>query len=587
MFRQVHSIPYSSILRAVTAMTLVLLMAACATPGESPSVVAPPSWEPSAAFDEPLELAVTDDERTLATLYYQLLLGELAARTDDHSTSLSAYAEAMMLSDDPRLAAHATRLALRMDDAEIGVRAARRWLELVPDEPDARYALGLFALYDGSIDAGLPHLRTSLAARDDLPAAFTRLGVALSQVPQRQVALDTMQALVAEYPAEPHAQYVLAQVAAHFGELDLATQAVERALLLEPQSEAARLLLIRIHLQAGRSGLALSLLERYLERRPDDLELRLYYARALFDDSRLNQALTQFLHVLEERPRDDQALYGAALIALELEKYEQARTYLLRLINLGVHLDPSYMQLGRLAELEGDRSGAMRWYAEVQGELRVEAQWRMAFVAADGGNIDAARDRLERLRRTHPEHDEETWLVESAILQRSGDRDANLALLNAALDMHPDAVDLLYARALVLVEYERLDAVERDLRAILDQQPDHAHALNALGYTLIDRTDRIREGYQYVRRAYELLPNSPAIIDSVGWAYFRLGEPEKARDYLERAYRDSQQPEIAAHLAEVLWRLGDREAAERILQEALERAPEAQPLLEVRERLER
>ncbi len=571
-------------IRILVGAMALLLLAACAGPaGQVPlrEPAAEADFEPELEFEigEPLG----DD--ALASLYYHLLVAEFAASENDLQQALRAYLEAMRLHEDARIAERAARLALQLGADREGDQAVRRWLELAPDEPSAHLTAGLLLLRRGELEPALAHIRRGLDDPEGFDAAFTRLGVALTRLPDRDLALSVLERLAREYPAEPHAHYVRAQVAAHFGEFEAALTATRQALLLEPQWEAARLLMIRIHLQHGSTEEALELLEQVLKNRPDDYDLRLYYAQALLNVSQLELAMEQFELLLKHRPDDAQVLYGAALLALEMERYEAARAYLLRLVNVGERLDDAYYYLGRLAEVEDDGRGALRWYNEVGGERRVEAQLRMAMIAAAHGNMPAARQRLERLREQHPEEALRSLLVENDLLRRAGRKEEAHALLDQAIVQHPRAVELLYARALSHVDFDRIDAAEQDLRAVLALQPDHAHALNALGYTLVDRTERYEEGYRYILRAYELKPDSAAIIDSLGWAYYRMGDLEQALRYLEEAYELLPDPEIAAHLAEVRWHLGQREEAERVLGEALEQWPDAPVLAATRKRL--
>jgi Flp pilus assembly protein TadD len=544
--------------------------------------------EPAEPYEhEQAELREPDPAGERAgSLYYHLLVAALAAREEDHAQALASYSQAMHLSDDPRLAERAARLALQADEPALGQEAAQRWMALDAEATEPRQILALFELRLGERQAARDRLgallREAGPGRDEV---FAQVAAALSRERDRAAALNLLEQLVWEFPAEAHAHHALAQVASHFGQTERALAAVRRALLLEPNWHAPRLLMIRLHLQQGDGEQALAMVEKVLSERPDDYELRLYYARALLNDAQLEPALEQFELLLTEQPNDAQVLYGAALLAVELERLEEARAHLLQLVNLGQRLPDAYYYLGYIAELESDGKGALRWYNEVTGPRRYEAQLRMAVISAGKGSLDAARQRLARLREQHPEQAVRTRVVESELLSRAGKLDESLRVLDIALAEQPQAVELLYSRALLQVQLDNLKAAEADLRAILALRPHHADALNALGYTLVDRTDRLQEGFELIRRAYELKPDSAAIIDSMGWAYFRLGDPQTALRYLEEAYQLSDDPEIAAHLAEVLWTLGEREEAERILAEALEQYPDAPILKETRKRL--
>ncbi|WP_181919206.1 tetratricopeptide repeat protein [Alkalilimnicola ehrlichii] len=569
--------------RSFLLVLLGLMVAACASVPPQPEVsedreVFEGRYELLAQELEIVELE--DDDNPLSELYYHLLVAELSVQLDDAGQALDSYLAAMRMADDVRVAERAARLALYERRNNDGLEAAQRWLALAPASPEAHQAVGLFELRHGNRDAALEHFQVLLD--DPLigpEEALARLGVALSQEPDREAGLAVLETIVAERPAEAHAQYVLAQVAAQVGRTDVALLAAQRASLLEPEWRAPYLLNIRIQLQEGETKAALDLLEKVLANRPEDYELRLYYARTLLNMERTASALGQFELLLQERPRDPQILYGAALLAVELERVEQARRYLLRLINVGERLDDAYFYLGRLAEGEGDYNGAIRWYGEAGGDRLVEAQFRIALLLVERGEVRAARQRLARFRREHPEEALRAYVMEAELVRQVGQPDQALVLLSRALGEWPDAVELLYSRALVNVELDRLLAAERDLRAIIRQRPDHAHALNALGYTLVDRTERYQEGYELIRRAHALKPTNPAIMDSLGWAYYRLGDAAKALEYIEQAYQRHPDPEIAAHLAKILWALGEYEEALQVFSEAWEADPEHPALL--------
>ncbi len=558
--------------RVVMAAILGLVLSACAGPRpDSPAPV-----DPVQAHVDPVQ-APSDE---LGALYYHLLVADLAARQEDYAQALQAYLAAMWLTEDPRIAERAARLGLFGDHVADGREAARRWLALAPDDAQARQHVGLFELRAGDRAAALEHLRLAVAGDEAVAdESFARLGVALSHLPDRAAAVAVLEQLVAERPADAHAQYVLAQVALHAGESSLALRAVRRAILLEPGWRSPYLLEIRIQLIEGATEKALQRLESLLSDQPEDYALRLYYARTLLDMDRTESALEQFEMLALERQDDAQVLYGAALLSMELGHLQRAREHLLALVSLGERLDDAYYYLGRLAELEDDYPGALRWYSQVEDAREPDVTFRIAQLLAAGGDLTAARQQLATLRQDRPEYAARAYVIEGELLRQADRAGQALELFDRVLTQRPNMAEVRYSRALIQVELGRLEAAERDLRALLAADPDHAHALNALGYTLVDRTDRYQEGYELIRRAYRLKPDSAAIIDSMGWAYYRLGDLQSALEYLERAHRMSGDPEIAAHLAEVLWKLGEQEDAVRVLAEALEHYPD-DPILE-------
>ncbi len=212
---------------------------------------------------------------------------------------------------------------------------------------------------------------------------------------------------------------------------------------------------------------------------------------------------------------------------------------------------------------------------------------RRAILEADRDNVDQARELLAEVREgsDHTLHNQ-AWLVEAQILSDAGRAEEAVELLTGALRQSPNSVSLLYSRALSAVAMDDIELAEQDLRRILQIEDDNAMALNALGYTLTDRTDRHQEAYRLIRRALDLEPDDPAIQDSMGWVYFNLGHAERALPYLEKALEGEENPEIAAHVGEVLLYLGRDEEAIQVFDEYRERFPDDQYLRDTLKRLE-
>jgi tetratricopeptide (TPR) repeat protein len=171
------------------------------------------------------------------------------------------------------------------------------------------------------------------------------------------------------------------------------------------------------------------------------------------------------------------------------------------------------------------------------------------------------------------------------VLERAGRTEEALDALDEALERRSEDVALLLARGALLDRTGRLEDALADMRAAVAAAPDSALPLNALGYTLADRTRHFDEAYRLVRRAIELDPGNAAILDSLGWVYYRQRKLPEARTYLALAYSQFPDPEVAAHLGEVMWQQGDRDAARSLWNEALERNPDSRTLQAVMARL--
>lgn len=567
--------------RRIAPILLAALMSACATRSPGP--------EPTPAADQAAVEPASQRQRLEDRLLFHVLSGELAGSQGDLRQSLQSYLEASRLSDDPRLAEQAARLALYLRDQPAVVEAATRWQQLAPESQAPHEALTLSLLRSGNVDAAVEHLRVVVRLETTgAGSAFERVASLLGSEGRSDAesALAAMRALVAEHDDEPQAHQALAELALKLNQPELAVASADRAKALDPNWTAPDLLKVRAYLNGGNGKAAVALLEDILRRQPGDEDIRLQYAQALLGLEQTESALQQFELLLKSRPKDAQIRYVAALLALELGQYERARKYLLQLVNSGQRTDEAYFYLGRLAQVEKDAKGALRWYRQVQGEHRPDALLRVADLLAEQGQPAAAYAQLKDIRRQYPSHAVQSYLVEADLLREEGRTDDILTLYDAALTMYPDNADLRYGRALTSANLGRVDEAEHDLRQLLENDPENAHVLNALGYTLVDQTPRREEGFELIQQAYALSPDDPAIIDSMGWALYRLDRLDEARDMLRRAYELNQDGEIAAHLAEVLWRTGDKREAKRVLAAALKREPSHKVLLDTKKRLQ-
>jgi tetratricopeptide (TPR) repeat protein len=347
-------------------------------------------------------------------------------------------------------------------------------------------------------------------------------------------------------------------------------------------------MLARVWHSQGRTTHALRSLAEALQHMPHSRPLRSTYARMLVDAGRYADALGEFRRLLADQPDDAGLLYRVAMLATHEQAWEDARSYWVRLRNLGgERFSEATYFLAQVEERLGHDQLAAGLYATVnEGSLRMDAGLRLAQLEARRGDLDKARARLKRLRVLVPERAVDAYLAEASLLKDAGHPDQARQLFDEALSHQPDNIDLRYARAMFAAERDDLATLERDLRYILDLDPDHVDALNALGYTLADRTRRYPEAFGYIMHAHRLQPENAAILDSLGWVYYRMGEYAKALKYLRQALESTHDAEIAAHLGEVLWVTGSRAAARSVWREGLAKTPGSPHILDTMERME-
>jgi tetratricopeptide (TPR) repeat protein len=522
-----------------------------------------------------------------AELLYQVLAAEVAGKRDQLTLALDYYRKAAMTSTDPQVAERAAMLALLVKDDGAALELARRWRALAPASDSSRQALALALLRNGMVEeAAEPLEAVRLAAiSKDKQQGFATVASLLGQVEDKPAALRVMRRFSDRYPRSAFAQYYRAVLAAAAGDRDQALTSLDRTLTLDQKMVQAHLLRTRILIDRGDRDAALAGLAKAVAALPRDRTLRMSYARLLIDAGKLDRARREFAILLNQNPKDTDSVYALGLLAAETRQFDLAEGYFLDLIKRKARLADAYFELGRIEEQRGNYAKANEWYGRVSSDDRfMPAQLRKGVVLAKTGEIAVFTQHFNDLRRDQPQNSIGLYQAEAEALREAERYQEAFDTLERGLALHPGEKDLLYARALIAEKLDRLDILERDLRLILAADPKNGQALNALGYTLADRTDRHQEALGYIEQALALLPDDAAVIDSMGWVQFRLGNNAKALEYLRRAYQINPDAEIAAHLSEVLWVSGQHDEAKRIWREARTRQPTSAHLHKLQER---
>ncbi len=528
-------------------------------------------------------VAVPPRDELDSDLLYSILVGEMASRARDYRLAFTHYLYAARLSKDPRLAELAARAAIALDDPEPGRRATAVWIALAPDALKARQLAAYVAVRSGDRDSALVHLRRVVELSDGPESGYMAAAQLVTSADDPAQRLALMRALVSDQVDDADAQLALATLAAAADDTEAALGAARRAAELRPDWGRPQLLIGQLLIDSGRFDEARLHMQAALEATTPDAaqQLRLVYARLLLDAGADDEALAMFEEVLQIDPEQTDALFAAAVLQLQRDELAVARERLTHLRALGKRSNDAAFLLGQLEDEAGNPEQALQWYGQVRGRNAADAKVRVAAIYAAQGDVARAREILQRLRDQSPDDQAMLFMIEAELLRDQDlDREA-LDVYSTALERYPDSGDLLYARALHAVELGQVDVLERDLRRLLIADPDNPDALNALGYTLADRTDRLQEAYRFIERALQLRPDEPAILDSMGWVLYRMGRVEQAEPYLRRALDMVFDAEIAAHLGEVLWALGRRDEARGVWQKAMDEEPEHEYLLRV------
>lgn len=527
----------------------------------------------------PSPLAAEDPD---ATVLFSLLAAEMSAQAGDYEQASTYYLVAARLTGDSQVAERATRLALFARNYPRALMAAERWLALLPDHIEAMQITAVLLATAGR-DPEAAELLQRIVARLGADEGYRVVVSLLAQSEDRESALRVAERLVEADTGEPLAWLAHAELALRFEELHRARAVSLAGVERFPKVVQLRLTLARALTELQDPDAALAALAAAVEAHPDRREVRLAYARALVDLEDFDRVRPEFDRLLTLAPDDAELLLTTALLSLEAGRFSLAQEYLERLRAGGQRVHDANYYLGRLHEQAGDLEAARASYAGLGDGIHSEdARLRLARLTGELDGPVAARPLFERMQEDPDEGIAlRAYLAESNMLRELGQMDEALQRLGQGLLQFPGSEQLLYLRGLVHERVGDIPAAERDFRAILEMDPENVSALNALGYTLADRTDRYQEAYDLIMRAYEQRPDDAAIIDSYGWVLYRLGRLEEAVVKLERAYALMQDGEIASNLAVVLWELGRREESRSILDEALQRDPEHERLLRV------
>lgn len=528
------------------------------------AVAAPPAIPP----------ANSEGEDLVARAVYQVLIGELALQRGDNELAVAAWNDLARRTRDPVVIARAIEVAVANRQIELALELNRLWQQVDPESAQARSNESSLLIVGNRLDDAAPQL-ARLLERDkaNLPANLMHLNRMLAKQADKKAVQRLVDRVAASYPDLPEAHFAMGQAAANALDPQRAEAEFTQALKLRPDWEAAALARAAV-LASSSAQAAVDSLKSFLADNPKARDARLTLARVFIFERRYDDARAQYDLLLKAYPDDPDVVYPLAVLAVQQGDAKTARTQLEKLLKSDFQ-DKSAVHffLGQLDEDEKKLDAALAHYRLVTGgDQYVAARARAARILQGQGKHDEARELLRTTATGGPERIQ-LIIAEAQLLRDAGRSDEAWALLDGALARHPDNPDLLYETALAAERRGDPELMEKHLRRLLVLKPDHAHALNALGYSFADRNVRLAEAQELIARAIVLAPNDPFIMDSLGWVLFRQGKQQEALAVLEKAYGLRADPEIAAHLGEVLWTVGRRDDAARLLKEAAGKFP--------------
>ena len=581
----------------IAAVFLVLILVnGCTTQPQETALPTPPPV-PNIEVDtpvEPVEVVETQPEPVppvptrpfpVETLY-SLLVAEIAGERQRYDIWLGNYIQEAHRTRDPGVTAQAARIARYLNAHQAALNTALLWLQLEPDNSEALYMATTELANSGQLMESFKYSEQLL--RKGSTPIFQSIAARAGQTTdtQRETLMAEFDRLLVEYPDNSQLLLGKATLLQFGNQPEAALVLVRQVLAVQDDDLTAAILEARLLYQLGQSETALSRMLILLQRDPDNQRLRMQYARLLASID-LVKAKEQFQILVEQNPDDPDMLFSLALVASELGDEALAKSSFEQLLALGEHQDSAHFYLGRIAEGEENFRLALEHYQQVQsGPDYLPSLTQTIDIMVRLGELDGAHKRMDEIRTRFPEQAPQLYLLESQALAKYQHLDDAEALLTQGLTFNPTHADLLYSRAMINQQRELIDLMESDLRTIIRYQPNNSSALNALGYYLADKTERVQEAYDLIKQALDINPSDPAIIDSMGWVQFRLGNYEEAVLRLREALKAFPDHEIAAHLGEVLWVSGEQDEALKVWHEGLELKPNSPIITETMERLD-
>ncbi|MCJ8169640.1 tetratricopeptide repeat protein [Atopomonas sediminilitoris] len=542
-----------------------------------------------AAVSTPAEVAATPEKHYRnfeRDTLYALLVAELAGQRNRFDIALGNYVQQAHLTQDAGVAERAYHIADYLGASQAALDSAEIWVKQAPESIAAQRAAAIQLARAGKLDASLVHMEKVLQGQGKTHFDFLALSAAETDSETRQALLKSFDRLLEKYPDNNQLVFAKALLLHQEGDKQQALALLESQ-PSQQQDTSAIVLRAQLLNEQKRSKAARKLLAEAVTDKPDNKRLRLTYARLLIEQGKEDAARDEFVTLVELHPADNDLILSLGLLELQLNNLEAAREQLNILLNRGEHLDVAHFNLGNIASEQKDNDAAIEHFSQVQpGNEYLPAQMRLANLLLASGRYQEAQGILSQARAAQPDYAIQLYLIEAEGLAEHNQVEQAWAVMAAALSENPDDLDLIYTRAMLAEKRGDLDQLERDLRLIIEREPNNAMALNALGYTLADRTTRYQEALELIQAAHTLNSSDPAIVDSLGWVHYRLGQLDEAERLLRQAYAEFPDHEVAAHLGEVLWQQGKRDEAQRIWQEALKDKPASPLLQETMQRLQ-
>lgn len=535
------------------------------------------------------DLQIKEDEEYSAfstDTLFSLLVAEIAGQRQQYEISLANYLEQAQTTQDPAIAERATHIAQYLGSKRYAFEAAKVWVATAPNNPTAHQSLAQALISSGDFINAFEHMKTEFELTGESQFDFLALSAQNLNIKDKLNLLSRL-----ELFTQTHSNYAplwLSQghLLSQLGEYSAALITINKSLKLQQDYTTAQLAKSRVYHHLGQTEEALVLLDGLHTKVPSNKGIAILRAKVLIDLNRYQDARDAFYSLSQQFTNDDSIKLSLALLHMELQEYDEAIAIFNSLtVNKNISND-AYFYLAMIAEQQKDTSRALRNYDQIEPSQQfLPSIVKSSNILIYLENINAAREYIQYKREQFPEYTIELIQIEIELLSSHHDFSEGFQLASNALVEYPDNTSLLYSRGLLAEKMGDFPQLEKDLRRIITLEPDNAEALNALGYSMSNSTGRHKEALTLIEKALTLSPRNPAILDSLGWVHYKIGNLSYSLEILEKAFASFPDHEVSAHLGEVLWALGKKNEARDIWAQGLEKNPESPIIEETMKRL--
>lgn len=518
---------------------------------------------------------------------YDLLVAEIAAQRNQMNITLLNYIQQARHTRDPEVIKRAINAAQFSKDIVAIKELGLLWVEVEPDNPSAHQLMAYQYSIEKEYADAIHHIDRVIELGGNVSIESLAIGSQSLPTEDKETLLQLYEKLHAKHPDSDAVEYSLAIVLGNLERVDEALVHLNSVIARSPDFQPAYVLKSNILFEHKEKEVAMDFTEEGYERFPKNHALGRIYASLLIEAGRLEEAEQVFAELMQHYPRSPSFKLSHALVMLENNKKEEASIALNELLAQNVHTNEAHFYLGRIDDQNEDYDAAIEHYLSIDQSMHFEPSIeRASYLLMKQDQFDEAIEALSDARGKAPSLATRLWGLQFKLLNSFQQKEKAMQTLNDALEEYPESEQLLYARAMMHDSENELESMERDLKKIIELNPENAVAINALGYTLADKTDRLQEALQLISLALQLKPENPAIMDSMGWVLFKLGKREEALVFLLGAFQKFSDGEVGAHLGEVLYSLGQVTEAREVWAKTLELNATHPVLLKTLERLE-